>query len=436
MTSLRHAALVWMTIVLTTVGAVAVIIAYQLARNEAAEFLDGQLRQIALNVGREAHDGAKTSIHQDPEDDFIIQIWDASGTELRAPVSTLTLPRQPASGFATIKATGEEWRVYTTGDSRRIVQIGQRMRVRQEIAERAAIDAAAPILVVIPLAWLVVSWTLGRMLGRLDGLTRDIAERGTDSKEPILIAEVPTELRPLVAAMNVLIDRLQHALEQQRRFVSDAAHELRTPLTALHLQIENLSGEAKGETLASNAAELSHGIRRASALLEQLLKMARFDAPVEPARRQSIDLCELMTECVADYIPIASSKNVDLGICALEPVTITGVRPELKILLGNLIDNAVRYTPEGGSIDVSVRRQRAHFIVEVSDTGCGVNMSDLPRVFDRFFRAAPPDVEGSGLGLAIVRAIATRHGFDVAIENRTDRSGCIARLSGGGLILS
>jgi two-component system OmpR family sensor kinase len=426
--SLRHTALVWMTVLLSAVGAVAIVISYQLARNEAASFLDGQLRQIALNAGEGLPESAGPPAPHDSEDDFVIEIWNAAGESLRTSSGAIAIPRQPVFGFSTIAASGEDWRVYTSGDGRRIVQAAQRVAVRQEIAQRAAIETAAPILAVIPLAWLVIGWIFRRLFGQLSDVARAIAERGIDSKEPITLTGVPTEVSPLVEAMNILIGRLQHALDQQRRFVSDAAHELRTPLTALYLQIENLRTATPAD-LASSPSELSSGIRRAAALLEQLLRMARFDAPAEPAQRQSIDLSGLITECVADYIPIASSKNVDLGIVTREKTEVSGVPAELKILFGNLLDNAVRFTPEGGNVDVSVRRQDGQAIVEVLDSGCGVNESDLPFLFDRFFRAASPDIEGSGLGLAIVDAIAKRNGLIVNIENRYGQTGLLVRVS-------
>jgi two-component system OmpR family sensor kinase len=406
-----------MTVLLAVVGAVAVLISYELARSEAAGFLDGQLRQIALNVG------------DDPEDDFAIGLWNAAGESLSTAPNATTLPLQPGSGFSTVKFGGEDWRVYTASDGRGTVQVAQRMSVRQEMAERDAIEAAVPILVLIPIAWLVVAWTMGRVLGQLTELAQTIAERGMDSNEPIPIESAPTEAHPLVAAMNVLIDRLQHALDLQRRFVADAAHELRTPLSALHLQIGNLGTAAKEGDLAFPTFELEKGVRRASALLEQLLKMARFDAPVELGQQQRIKLSDLVTECVADHIPIAASKGVDLGFTAQEASEVSGVPAELKILFANLIDNAVRYMPTGGSVDVSVRRHGNAAIVEVADTGSGVGESQLPHLFERFFRAAPPDVEGSGLGLAIVEAIAKRHGLAVKLENRRDRPGLVARVS-------
>jgi two-component system OmpR family sensor kinase len=297
--------------------------------------------------------------------------------------------------------------------------------VRRELAQTAAYQAAVPILVAIPLAWLAIGWSLGRLLGRLAGVAQAIAARGADGREPIAMAGVPSEVAPLVAAMNVLIGALQQALEQQRRFVSDAAHELRTPLAALRLQIENLRTAATKMDSDTAQAELGGGIARATALLDQLLKMARFEQSAQAGQRERVDLTGLVTQCVADYIAIASSKGVDLGVTARAPAQMWGVPDELKILFGNLIDNAVRYTPAGGAVDVSVRRQDGETVVAVADTGCGVSESVLPRLFDRFFRAAPADVAGTGLGLSIVDAVAKRHGLAVKIENRT----------GGGLIV-
>lgn len=235
--------------------------------------------------------------------------------------------------------------------------------------------------------------------------------------------------------MNILIGRLQIALDQQRRFVSDAAHELRTPLTALQLQIENLWNDAPVGKTGQAALELGNGIRRASVLLEQLLRMARFEAPVGLEHWARISLSGHITECVADQMAIATGKEIDLGIVARDPVEISGAPSELKILFGNLLNNAVRYTPRGGMIDVSVRFAHGNAVVEFVDSGYGVAESDLPRLFDQFFRAAPAEIDGSGLELAIVHAIARRHGWVVTVENRTDRSGMIARVTGPGFLI-
>jgi two-component system OmpR family sensor kinase len=274
MISLRRSALIWMTVLLAAVGVVAFLIAYKIAESEAADFLDGQLRQIALNAGGGPGDLSEPEVKVDPEDEFAIEIWDTAGASLRKSSNDVILPRQSATGFTTIRFRDELWRVHQISGRHQTVQVGQRMRVREEMAEAAAIQAGIPILIAIPLAWLVVGWSLGQMLARLARLAQDIAQRGTDRKDPIPSEGVPIEVLPLIKAMNSLVVRLQTAVEQQQQFVSDAAHELRTPLAALQIQIDNLYAWTGGER-SGPAFEFRAGVRRASALVDQLLRMAR-----------------------------------------------------------------------------------------------------------------------------------------------------------------
>jgi two-component system, OmpR family, sensor kinase len=430
MTSLRRTALLWMTALLSIVGIAGAAVSYRLASDEAKAFLDSQLRQIALNAGEGVPDTADSPpLQHDPEDDFSVEIWDGAGERLRASRSMVYIPRRSQAGFGDVHAAGEDWRVYTSIDGARTVQVAHREVVRQEIAQRAAISAAIPILVVIPLAWLLIGCALGQFLGQLTIVASAIAERSLDSKDPIPLEGVPKEVSPLVVGMNSLIERLHHALDQQRRFVSEAAHELRTPLTALCLQIENLQHELGQGATGACLAELERGTRRAAALIDQLLRMARYDAPRQVDMAEPVDLPELLKSCLADQIPIAESRGVDLGITTMERAYILGARSELKNLFANLIDNAVRYTPSGGAVNVSIRPCGERAVVEIADTGCGIPRDLLPRVFDRFFRAAPPGIEGNGLGLSIVKVIADRHDLQIELGPR-DGGGLVATVSG------
>ena len=429
MTSLRWTALLWMTAMLSIVGIAGAAVSYRLASDEANAFLDSQLQQIALNACAGVPDTTDSLPSQhDAEDDFSVEIWNGAGEAFHASRSAVYIPRRSQAGFADVHAAGEDWRVYTSIDGARTVQVAHREVVRREIAQHAAISAAIPILVVIPLAWLLIGWALGRFLGRLTTVASAIAERSLDSKDPIPLEGVPKEVRPLVFGMNSLIERLHYALDQQRRFVSDAAHELRTPLTALCLQIENLQHEL-GQGAGACLSELERGTRRASALIDQLLRMARYDASREVDMAEPVDLPELLKSCLADQVPIAESRGVDLGITTMERAYILGAHNELKNLFANLIDNAVRYTPPGGAVDVSIRPCGERAVVKIADTGCGIPEDLLPRVFDRFFRAAPPGIEGNGLGLSIVKSIADRHDLEVELGPR-DGGGLVATVSG------
>jgi two-component system, OmpR family, sensor kinase len=425
--SLRQTALVWITVLLALVGLATLVISYQLAKDQAAEFLDGQLRQVALNVGMGLPDAAQPlGLDQDPEDQLAVTIWNADGSIAHASPPDVDIPRQSRVGFMDLKAMGLWWRVYTATNGERMVRVAQRIDVRDEIARGAALGATAPVLILIPLSWLVVGWSVNRTLGRLNTFATDIAARGVSAAAPIPLDKIPTEVVPVVKSMNGLIERLRGALDAQKRFLADAAHELRTPLAAMQIEVEGLSS-ATIESLAERRNALARGMRRASALVDQLLQLARLDelAPFEP---EKIAIAQLVLDCVGDHVVIADRKGVDLGVDAPVEASLLGSREELRVLFSNLIENAVRYTPAGGTVDVSVKLLGALAVVEVLDSGCGLPHGAEARVFDRFYRGAP-ETEGSGLGLAIAQRVAERNGLALTVENRSDgRPGVMARV--------
>ena len=306
--SLRRTALVYVTVLLSVIGLAASGFAYLYAHDAATEFLDGQLRQIALNAGGGLSPAdAPTDPDQDPEDQFAVSIWDAQGGLVHASLPSVHIPPKTRPGYATVEAAGEEWRVYTTGNSRRTVQVAQREVVRQEIAQTAALWAAAPVLVAIPLAWLVVGWAMNRLLARLNTLSVELAERSVGATAPIALDGIPAEVAPLARSMNSLIVRLHEAVEAQRRFVSDAAHELRTPLAGMQIQVENLARETR-DARPEAVGALARGVRRASALVNQLLRLARLEES-GAAPDETVDVNALVLESVADHAALADAKG-------------------------------------------------------------------------------------------------------------------------------
>jgi len=428
MMSLRRTALLWMTLLLALVGAATVLIAYRFESNEASEFLDGQQRLIALNAGEGLRKSMTSPADQDREDEFSVTIWDAAGLTIHDSMPDVQIPRQSKQGFTDISVGDRRWRVYTATDGFRTVQVAQQSAVREELARTSAIEAAAPLLIVIPLSWIVVGWAMNRMLGRLDTLARELVERSASADKPIPLDGIPSEVVPLVKGMNSLTARLRAAFELQKRFLADAAHELRTPLAAIQIQADGLASDAPSAVDERKAA-ITQSVRRASWLVNQLLRLARLDAPPSGPSKEAIEVAPLLLSCVAEYVEAAERKGLNLGMLEQAQATFRGSAAELRVLLENLIDNAVRYTPPGGTVDISLRREGKQAVIEVVDSGPGIPPGAEEHIFDRFFRAAPADIEGTGLGLAIVRRIAERNSISVTVGNRTDeRRGVRARV--------
>jgi two-component system, OmpR family, sensor kinase len=423
MMSLRKATLIWVTALMVIVGAAAVAASYHFAKGETVELLDDQLHQISLVAWPSAN--ALPRIIPEIENEVFVQIWSATGEPNQT--SLINIPQQPKPGFADIEFAGESWRVYTSRDDQRTVQVAQHQSARNEIAQQAALGAALPILGALPIAWLVGVWATSRLLDRLAGFAETLAHRSIDAKDPIPLGNVPVEIAPMIAAINVLIGRHQQAVDQQRRFVSDAAHELRTPLAALQIQVDNLTTHANG--IQSEAIdEMSAGVRRACTLVQQLLRMARLEDCASSSGRTDVDLKDLVAGVVADHVAVATQSDIDLGLSDNDAFGLHLYDPEARVMFANLLDNAIRYTPPGGTIDVILKRDGNDALVEIVDSGCGIPNAALPRIFDRFFRAAPPEIEGTGLGLAIAKAIADRNGFRLSVVNRQGSAGVVAQV--------
>lgn len=388
--SLRRTAFLWFAAVMAAVGLIAALASWWLMRSEAAEFLDSQLRQVAIYVGDAATGPTPPAVPEhDPEDDFLIQVWDETGHPLRISDGTIPVARGEETGFATVAAAGEDWRVFTLVRPTATVQVSQRIAVRQELAAEAAWRAALPILLLIPLAWLMLTVVVDRVMARLNRLAVRVARRDPEDTRPIPLDDVPTEVLPFVRSINRLLARLFGLVERQRRFLSDAAHKLRTPLAALQLQIGNLRNANPDARLNGRLADMEAGVRRASSLVGQLLRLARYDADTaEPLLRTDVDLSAVTLAVVAQFAPLAEQKGVDLGLIRQDAASCAGDPIDFSVIMGNLIDNAIRYTPAGGTVDIAIRAEPGRALVEVQDSGPGMAPELLPRVFERFFRAA------------------------------------------------
>ena len=423
MKSIRARLLVSLLAIVALSAAVAAAITYSNVLRETEALFDYQLRQMALSLrdqGFIAPDEAAALASDDF--DFVVQIWTADGTRIYASNPGLALPPRAVLGFAELKLGDGTWRIFSTATRDRVIQVAQPLAIRRELAAQAALRAVAPLLGLAPILAVAIGWSVGASLQPVRRLAAEVKRRDADALEPVAASDLPAEVSPLVESINALLARLRSAFDAQRAFVSDAAHELRSPLTALKLQLQLLQRSAEPASRDAAIETLSAGIERATRLVSQLLTLARAEpgGPQEPLA--PTDLAEAARQAVADVVPLADSKSVRVTMEAKEGCTVEGDASALRILVRNLVDNGVRYTPIGGRVELTVADQAGQVVLAVDDSGKGIPASERERVFDRFYRRvnnqeAGFEDTGSGLGLAIVRSIAQRHAASVQMAD-------------------
>ena len=428
MTSLRAKLLIFLLAIISVAWVATAALSFFDTHHEIDELFDAQLAQSAkvllaqarhdLKDAREEDDGIAAEVASAGhkyERKIAFQIWDKHGRLL---LRSASAPLQPLAarggGFADAVIESKSWRVYTQWDEEGEIrlQVGERHSVRNELAASVAQRLLVPMGVALPVLALLIWFGVGKGLSPLRRIGNEVAQRDPANLSPLEERAVPSEIAPLLHAINALLARLGQALENERRFTADAAHELRTPLAALKTQAQ-VALRAENDGQRHNALEnLVLGADRATHLVEQLLTLARLDpAAVSAVATERCDLGVLARSSLADLAPAAVAKNIELELTGLESAPIAGHSAMLGILLRNLVDNAIRYTPPGGQVQVSVGAGK----LEVTDSGPGIPSEERQRVFDRFYRVLGHEVSGSGLGLSIVRRIASIHGARLSL---------------------
>lgn len=434
MCSIRRALMLWLVPLFLLVGATSAVFSYWSYSRMVAGFMDEQMQQLAQSLAANEASVQLPLLTQERVHKwgaYVAQVRDAEGA-VRSSLPELQLPAQDGPGFHDVVYAGHKWRVYVaapTRDGGASVQVIQSGVFRAHVAAERAGAALAPVMILLPLSMLVL-WGVARMMSAaLQDIGRQAARQDEHSITELTLDRVPQEISPLVISFNSLLRRLRDAFAAQRRFVQDAAHELRTPIAAISLQLENLRSELPGGPAAERFAQLEAGVRRAQRLVDQLLKMSRHEAAAE--QPGPVDVHAQLHESMNTLIALADQRNIDLGLVGPEqqaPLTLRCAAGDLRSLLDNLIENALRYTPEGGVVDVRLLDEGGRPAVEVVDTGPGIPPEMLQRVFDRFFRVPGNGAGGSGLGLSIAQNAARRCGLRLTLRNRDDRSGLIARV--------
>lgn len=438
--SVRRVLLLWLLPVFVLVGGLSATATYWGFDRMVSAFMDDQMVLLAESLSGQGQDvplPAHTRERAHKWGGYAVQVFEVDGRVRSSTLPDVALALQPEDGFHDVRAEGARWRVLTvpaadTAGQRR-VQVVQSIEFRKHLSAGRAGGTVIPVIILLVLS-VGILWGVVAMVSRAVGdIARQAKAQDEHSIAELPMDHVPREIAPLVVSFNGLLARLRDAFATQRRFVQDAAHELRTPIAAVGLQLENLRGDLAGGASAQRFAQLEAGVQRAQRLVDQLLRLSRQQsAPVE-AGPQPVDVHAVLRESINTLIALADQRRIDLGLVdAAEPrapVLLTCQSSDLRSVLDNLIENALRYTPEGGVVDVRVGQEQGGLVIEVADTGPGIPDELLGRVFDRFFRVPGTDTRGSGLGLAIAQAAAQRCGLQVSLHNRKDRQGLVARLA-------
>lgn len=411
----------WLSLAIVGIAVLAGIFAFTTGLGEAHQMQDNQLRQTAYLISRlDAVPSSPAAREKVGDVDFdarvVVRFLHAGDPRVypgtvRPPQFSNTLQ----DGLQTVSVGHEHWRVYVkTSPKGQRVAVGQQTAVRDAAALASALRTLLPLLFLVPVLMVLVGIVVRQMFKPLKHLALELRRRPEHDLGPLSAAALPAEVLPFVSEINRLLLRVGRSVGAQRRFVADAAHELRSPLTAMSLQAERLGAVELSPEARTRLAALTAGLKRTRELLDQLLTLAR--SQEYPAGAAApVSLQRVIRQVLEDLMPLAQQKNIDLGVVGTRDAQVRAQQLDLSVLLKNLVDNAIRYTPSGGRVDIVVGSQDGVATLCVDDTGPGIAPEERERVFDPFYRVLGNGEIGSGLGLAITRTVAASMGATVAL---------------------
>lgn len=438
--SIRYFLLVSLLLSITVAAAINGVGNYLLDEKVIQPYLDGQLTRVSslidiLFKSTIDNEKARVDITQYLESKhfsskhFIFQVWDDHNKLLMYssnPVIASASLKNAPPGFSNQVIQQDDWRILSNYNETLKVKIivAELSNLRRELADDIAHSNADILLITYPVFGVLVWFIISLALRSVTRVTSEISNRASTYLEPVQLTEIPVEIKPLVAELNQLFIRLKLAFERNKRFSADAAHELRTPLAALktHAQV---ALKAKTEEERIDALHrLLEGVDRSSHVVAQLLTLSRLGAEESLTDLKPFDLHRLATEIIALLAPHAFEKNIEIELASPpNHTTILGNNTAVGILIRNVVDNAIRYTPPDGKVTVSILEAAKTVTLRITDTGPGIPIELRERVFERFYRILGSKATGSGLGLAIVLQIAKLHQAQITLDTPSTGSG-------------
>ncbi len=463
-TSIRRRLLFTLLLTISSVSTVTLVLSYYDAYHEVQELFDAQLAQSAkvlqalllpellygnperlqsfLHISEDLPvvlegEGEAGAYGHEYERKLAFQVWD---NDKNLVLKSDSAPKEPLSvaglevrnrGYSDETVQDSVWRVFKLWDknNRFLIQVAERYDVRIELTNDISSRLIAPAFLALPILGILIWIGVGRGLAPVQLVADEVTRRDPHNLQPMEAGSVPVEIRPLVIELNELFEQLRHAFERERRFTDDAAHELRTPLASLKTQAQ-VALRATDEAQKQQALkQVVSGVDRAAHLLEQMLTLARLNPESDQLKEEDIFLHAFAADVIAQIAPTALSKKIVLELTGDQHAMVKAHAVSLSVLIRNLVDNAVRYTPEGGEVIINISKQGQKTILTVTDSGPGISAELQQRVFDRFYRVMGNHNQGCGLGLAIVKQIADLFHITVELNNNDSGPGLTAKVT-------
>jgi signal transduction histidine kinase len=409
--------------------AITLLAGYFITESTLNRELDAQLKQMEQSlsdnfmVDQTTIETSRREIISAGEKPMVeFQIWrDDKMIRYSAAAPQATLAQH--EGYSQNEIGDKKWRVFSAQKDHSRIMVAQDLKVRNALVHGMILSSFWPMVFALPIIALILWWSVGFSLKPLLSITSAIQERSDRELSGIELNEVPTEMMPVVHSLNHLLDVVAQALDREKQFAENAAHELRTPLAGMKAQVEAalLSDDTRERTESLFA--INQGIDRASRMVTQLLALARLEPNDLQANFKPIDLTQLVSQVIAKFTTSALAKEIDLGLDTHESVFISGEASYLEMMIGNMIDNAIRYSPSSSKVDVSIEKNTSHVQLNIEDQGPGIPAPERKKVFDRFVRLPGNMADGSGIGLTVVKKIADLHQGTILLSNGANQNG-------------
>lgn len=404
----------WIIITAMLFVLVAGIAASAIAFYDARNLQDNMLRDIAHFVNDKELTTATNHAGTLAEETILIQRLDKKN-----PGNKFQIPDTLLDGLQTVSLAGVEWRVFVVSlsTSQHRYAIAQQTELRDEIALSSSLNVFLPIFILVIIMLFIIHFVISKSFKPLKKLSDSLDKLDATQPEPLAETALAEEIAPFVFSINALLSRIQQAMRKQSRFIADAAHELRSPVAALTIQAENLSRASSESVRLERQTVLQQGLDRLRQMINQLLDLARLQNEQESVDKP-VSFNQLVEDVIADLYPLAEAGHIDLGMTRNDELMVTDQDNSLRQLVRNAIDNAIRYTPAGGKVDVSLTAEADKAVFCVCDTGKGIAEKELSHIIEPFVRGKDNVQTGSGLGLAICQEIAQRLGGEILLVNR------------------